>query len=66
MSAQDVYDNHEVLMLHGQRCCYHRGPACHRCAVYDLCPTGQQLHPELAAEETPVRMEPRAPLDRPA
>ncbi|MCX6046975.1 MAG: Fe-S cluster assembly protein HesB, partial [Chloroflexi bacterium] len=40
-TAQQVYDNHEVLMLHGQRCCYFRNPACERCAVLDLCPTGQ-------------------------
>ena len=39
--AQRVYDNHEVLMLHGQRCCFFRSPACARCAVLDLCPTGQ-------------------------
>jgi endonuclease-3 len=60
--AQDVYDNHEVLMLHGQRCCYHRAPACHRCVVYDLCPTGQRLHPEVASDEAPVSL----PLERPA
>ena len=41
-SAQQVYDNHEVLMLHGQRCCYFRNPACERCPVLDLCPMGQQ------------------------
>ena len=40
-SAQQVYDHHEVLMLHGQRCCYYRDPDCARCAVLDLCPTGQ-------------------------
>ncbi|CAN5816286.1 endonuclease III [soil metagenome] len=40
-TAQQVYDNHEVLMLHGQRCCYFRNPACERCAVLDLCPAGQ-------------------------
>jgi endonuclease-3 len=39
--AQQVYDNHEVLMLHGQRVCFFRDPACARCAVLDLCPTGQ-------------------------
>jgi endonuclease III len=39
-SAQEVYDNHEVLMLHGQKCCYYRGPACYRCPVLDLCPYG--------------------------
>jgi endonuclease III len=58
--AQDVYDNHEVLMLHGQRCCYHRAPACYRCVVYDLCPTGQRLHPELASDEAPVKV----PMER--
>lgn len=39
--AQQVYDNHEALMLHGQRCCFHRDPACERCPVLDLCPFGQ-------------------------
>ena len=57
LTAQQVYDNHEVLMLHGQHCCYFRAPACARCAVYALCPTGQQLHPELAS---PVPAEPRS------
>ena len=41
--AQQVYDNHEVLMLHGQRCCFPRNPACGRCPLLDLCPTGQAL-----------------------
>jgi endonuclease-3 len=40
-NAQQVYDNHEVLMIHGQKCCFFRAPACQRCAVLDLCPTGQ-------------------------
>ena len=35
-TAQQVYDNHEVLMLHGQRCCYYQSPACQRCPVLDL------------------------------
>jgi len=39
--AQTVYDNHEALMLHGQRVCHYRDPACTRCVVLDLCPTGQ-------------------------
>jgi endonuclease-3 len=44
-SPQHVYDNHEVLMLHGQRCCFYQNPACHRCPVYDFCATGhQRLH----------------------
>lgn len=44
-NAQQVYDNHEVLMLHGQRCCYFRNPACDRCPILDLCPTGQSRSP---------------------
>jgi endonuclease III len=39
--AQQVYDHHEVLMFHGQRCCFWRDPACGRCPLLDLCPTGQ-------------------------
>ncbi|KLK93868.1 Fe-S cluster assembly protein HesB [Microvirga vignae] len=44
--AQTVYDNHEVMMLHGQRCCFFNNPACGRCAILDLCPTGQARMPE--------------------
>jgi endonuclease-3 len=40
--AQQVYDHHEVLMLHGQRCCFPQSPACARCPVLDLCPSGQE------------------------
>ena len=39
--AQQVYDHHEVLMLHGQRVCHFRSPACTRCVLLELCPTGQ-------------------------
>jgi len=39
--AQQVYDDHEVLMLHGQRCCYFLNPDCARCPVLDVCPFGQ-------------------------
>ncbi len=39
--AQQVYDNHEVLMLHGQRVCHFQSPQCRRCVILDLCPTGQ-------------------------
>jgi endonuclease III len=38
--AQTLYDNHEILMLHGQRCCFHHAPACGRCTLLALCPTG--------------------------
>lgn len=42
-SAQQVYDNHEVLMLHGQRCCYYCKPECDRCVIAQLCPYGQSI-----------------------
>ena len=29
--AQQFYDNHQMMMRHGQRCCFFRGPACGRC-----------------------------------
>ena len=48
-TAQQVYDNHEALMLHGQRCCYYRNPDCHRWVVLDLCPYGQQRMAALSA-----------------
>lgn len=41
-TAQQVYDNHEVLMLHGQKVCFFNNPACARCVVFDLCPFGQR------------------------
>ncbi len=41
-AAQQVYDNHQVLMRHGQQCCFYRQPACDRCPVLDLCTFGQQ------------------------
>lgn len=40
--AQAVYDHHEALMFHGQKCCYFRDPACGRCPVLAGCPTGQE------------------------
>ncbi len=39
--AQEVYDNHQALMRHGQRVCTWRAPQCARCVVLDLCPYGQ-------------------------
>lgn len=36
-NAQQVYDHHEVMMLHGQKCCYYRQPACDRCPLQALC-----------------------------
>ncbi|TXM63564.1 Fe-S cluster assembly protein HesB [Methylobacterium sp. WL120] len=45
-SAQDLYDNHEILMLHGQQVCHHRKPACCRCVLVDLCPSAQVAYRE--------------------
>ena len=39
--AQQIYDDHEALMYHGQKCCYFQAPACPRCVVLDVCPFGQ-------------------------
>ncbi|WP_315984806.1 endonuclease III domain-containing protein [Hymenobacter puniceus] len=39
--AQLVYDHHEALMFHGQKCCYFHTPACSRCVILDQCPFGQ-------------------------
>ena len=52
--AQQVYDDHEVLMLHGQRCCFFRAPACGRCVLLELCPAGQARRPEAASAGTPA------------
>jgi len=42
-TAQEVYDNHQVMMRHGQKICFHYKPACTECVLLDLCPTGQNL-----------------------
>jgi endonuclease-3 len=55
--AQQVYDNHEVLMLHGQRVCFFKNPACERCVLLELCPTGQaRMEGRLAAARTRVEV----------
>ncbi|HEY0780340.1 MAG TPA: hypothetical protein VGD56_20455 [Gemmatirosa sp.] len=51
---QQVYDNHEVLMLHGQHVCFWREPACARCVVLDLCPTGQARLGQARLGEAPL------------
>ena len=42
-SAQEMYDNHQVMMRHGQKVCFHFKPDCKDCVLLDLCPTGQSL-----------------------
>ncbi|MHA3772049.1 endonuclease III domain-containing protein [Verrucomicrobiota bacterium sgz303538] len=56
-NAQQIYDNHEVLMLHGQKVCFPRGPKCEQCVVLDLCPYGQErLSHKQPTETGDVRM----------
>lgn len=40
--AQTVYDNHEILMLHGQRVCFFNAPQCGKCVLLELCVEGQK------------------------
>ncbi|WP_419802685.1 endonuclease III domain-containing protein [Mucilaginibacter sp.] len=42
-TAQEVYNNHQVMMRHGQKTCFHYKPACTQCVLLNLCPTGQKL-----------------------
>ena len=53
-SAQQVYDHHEVLMLHGQKVCLWRAPACARCVVVELCPTGRARTGVAAPPDVPI------------
>ncbi|SNT18685.1 endonuclease-3 [Noviherbaspirillum humi] len=39
--AQQVYDNHQVLMRHGKDTCTWREPKCRQCLLLDMCPHGQ-------------------------
>lgn len=41
-SAQEVYDNHQVMMRHGQKVCFYLRPDCKNCVLLDICPTGQR------------------------
>lgn len=40
-SAQQVYDNHKTMRVHGQKTCCRHDPACDRCPLLDLCSHGQ-------------------------
>lgn len=42
-TAQDVYDNHQLMMKHGQKVCFHYHPDCKNCVLNDVCPTGRVL-----------------------
>ena len=41
-TAQDVYDNHQLMMRHGQKVCFHYHPNCAGCVLLDICPTGKK------------------------
>jgi endonuclease III len=41
--AQGFYDHHEVMMFHGQRCCFFAKPACERCRSMPYWPTADGL-----------------------
>lgn len=41
-TAQEVYDNHQVMMRHGQKVCFHYRPDCNACVLLDICPTGKE------------------------
>ncbi|RZA24969.1 MAG: Fe-S cluster assembly protein HesB [Proteobacteria bacterium] len=56
-SAQEVYDNHEILMLHGQRCCFIQNPACSRCSVLDLCPEGQLRRHQVSSQNRELQQD---------
>ncbi|MES2832444.1 MAG: Fe-S cluster assembly protein HesB [Pseudomonadota bacterium] len=38
--AQQVYDNHQVIMRHGKKVCTWRNPQCRQCVLLDICPHG--------------------------
>lgn len=42
-TAQEMYDNHQVMMRHGQQICFHYKPDCTNCVLLDVCPAGQSL-----------------------
>jgi endonuclease-3 len=42
-NAQEMYDNHQVMMRHGQKVCFHFKPDCPNCVLLDICPTGQNF-----------------------
>jgi len=50
-NARQVFDHHEALIFHGQKCCYYQAPTCGRCVVLTVVPvwpspprTGQMVH----------------------
>ncbi|RYG34811.1 Fe-S cluster assembly protein HesB [bacterium] len=52
-TPQQVYDDHEIFMLHGQKICHWRKPACDRCVLADICPSAFKV-------DAPAKPDPRA------
>ena len=63
-TSQQIYDNHEVLMLHGQRCCFMNAPACARCPVLSLCPSGQERMDGKVPDKRTHSDHDKAPVER--
>jgi len=42
-TARQVYDHHEALMYHGQKCCHYLHPECSRCPIKALCEFGKAV-----------------------
>lgn len=42
-TAQEVYDNHQVMMRHGQRICIYYRSDCKSCVLLNICPTGKTI-----------------------
>jgi len=42
-TAQEVYDNHQIMMRHGQKICFHHRPDCNNCVLLDICLTGKAI-----------------------
>ncbi len=42
-TSQEVYDNHQLMMKHGQKVCFHFHPDCTHCVLLDICPTGKTI-----------------------
>lgn len=42
-TAQEVYDNHQIMMRHGKKICFHHRPDCKNCVLLDICATGKAI-----------------------
>jgi endonuclease-3 len=42
--ADDLFEFHWLVKLHGQKVCFHDAPACFRCPLRALCSRGVPRH----------------------